>query len=86
MALNLNAVQGVAEAVLGCVCAALQDAAGQVDGQPGCPCRSCLVPGTAAWDSCDDPCNATPDGGAGGQLTVNVARLFSSTEIGRAHV
>ncbi|MET7720693.1 hypothetical protein [Streptomyces mirabilis] len=80
MALMLNAVQDVAEAVLGCVCAALQDAAGQVDGQPGCPCRSCVVPGVSAWDSCDDPCNMSPEGGAGGQLTVNVSRLYSSTE------
>jgi len=80
MALRLTAVQEAAEAVLGCVCAALQDAAEQVEGQPGCPCRSCLVPGLAAWDSCDDPCNQAPGGGAGGQLTVNVARLFSSSE------
>ncbi|MFJ1528299.1 hypothetical protein ACIOFV_07700 [Streptomyces mirabilis] len=80
MALNLTAVQDAAEAVLGCVCAALQVAAGQVDGQPGCPCRSCLVPGTPAWDSCDDPCNEAPEGGAGGQLSVNVARLYPSTE------
>ncbi|MER7841671.1 hypothetical protein ABTY98_38750 [Streptomyces sp. NPDC096040] len=80
MALNLNAVQDAAEAVLGCVCAALQEAAGQVDGQPGCPCRTCLVPGTVAWDSCDDPCNEAPAGGAGGQLSVNVARLFPSTD------
>ncbi|MGX1301330.1 hypothetical protein RKD35_002818 [Streptomyces albogriseolus] len=79
MALNLTAVQDAAEAVLGCVCAALQDAAEQVDGQPGCPCRSCLVPGLPAWDSCEDPCNTAP-AGAGGQLSVNVARLFPSTE------
>ncbi|MGW3971216.1 hypothetical protein ACWEFD_18190 [Streptomyces ardesiacus] len=80
MALMLNAVQDAAEAVLGCVCAALQDAADQVDGQPGCPCRSCLVPGLPAWDSCDDPCNQAPAEGAGGQLSVNVARLYTSTE------
>ncbi|MFF1468063.1 hypothetical protein [Streptomyces mirabilis] len=80
MALMLNAVQDVAEAVLGCVCAALQDAASQVEGQPGCPCRSCVVPGAVAWDGCDDPCNATLEGGAGGQLSVNVSRLYSSTE------
>jgi hypothetical protein len=80
MALNLNAVQDVADAVLGCVCAALQDAAEQVDGQPGCPCRSCLVPGLPAWDSCEDPCGSAPAEGAGGQLSVHVARLFPSTE------
>jgi hypothetical protein len=80
MALNLNAVQDAAEAVLACVCAALQDAAGQVDGQPGCPCRTCLVPGMPAWDSCDDPCNEAPADGAGGQLSVNVARLFPSSD------
>jgi hypothetical protein len=80
VALNLNAVQDAAEAVLGCVCAALQDAAQAIEDHPGCPCRSCLVPGTPAWDSCDDPCNKNPAGGAGGQLSVNVARLYASSD------
>ncbi|PSK57994.1 hypothetical protein B0E38_01839 [Streptomyces sp. 111WW2] len=76
MALRLDALQEAAEAVLGCVCAALQQTADEVEGHPGCPCRSCIVPGTPAWDSCDDPCNQNPTGGAGGQLTVNVVRLY----------
>ncbi|MBA0053428.1 hypothetical protein E0L36_21885 [Streptomyces sp. AJS327] len=61
------------ETVLGCVCAALQDTAAQVPGQPGCPCRACVVPGQPAWDWCDDPCG---DKGDGGQLSVHVIRLF----------
>ncbi|MDI9829684.1 hypothetical protein [Streptomyces sp. KAU_LT] len=80
MALRLNAVQDAAEAVLGCVCAALQDAGAEVDGQPGCPCRSCVVPGIVAWDSCEDPCGQVPADAAGGQLTVSVLRLYSSTD------
>ncbi|MFZ3595036.1 hypothetical protein [Streptomyces sp. BH104] len=64
------------ESVLGCVCAALQDAADEVAGQPGCPCRTCVVPGNVAWDWCDDPCGTTK--GPGGQLSVNVVRMWPS--------
>ncbi|MGW9410306.1 hypothetical protein [Streptomyces diastaticus] len=72
------AVHDLAEAVLGCVCAALDAAvADGVDGAAGCPCRACVVPGTPAWDECDalDGCA----GGPPGQLTVNVARIFPSS-------
>ncbi|MER7135404.1 hypothetical protein ABT358_02525 [Streptomyces sp. NPDC000341] len=75
MALTALAIHDVAEAVLGCVCAALEDAAGTVEDQPGCPCRACVVPGPPAWDGCTDPCSSD---GAGGQLTVHVARLFAA--------
>ncbi|WP_405961300.1 hypothetical protein OG235_37200 [Streptomyces sp. NBC_00024] len=77
MALTAFAVHDLTEAVLGCVCAALDATAEDIEGQPGCPCRTCVVPGTAAWDSCDDPCG--PSEGAGGQLTVNVARIYPSS-------
>lgn len=80
MAVMTGSVQEAAESVLGCVCAALQDAAAADPEQPGCPCRSCIVPGMPAWDSCDDPCNRSPAGGAGGQLTVNVARVYQSAD------
>ncbi|WP_331724200.1 hypothetical protein OG416_35395 (plasmid) [Streptomyces longwoodensis] len=80
MALMLDGVQEMAQDVLACVCAALQDAAAQVDGQPGCPCRSCLVPGLVSWNSCDDPCTPVPAEQAGGQLSVSVARLYQSTD------
>jgi hypothetical protein len=75
MPLTPFAVHDLAEAVLGCVCAALQATGEQVEGQPGCPCRTCVVPGAVAWDWCDDPCGGDT-GGAGGQLSVNVVRLF----------
>ncbi|MGO4747800.1 hypothetical protein AB4212_04040 [Streptomyces sp. 2MCAF27] len=76
MALHPLAIHDLAEAVLGCVCAALEDTATKVEGQPACPdCRTCLVPGTPAWDGCEDPCT----GEAGGQLTVNVTRVYPST-------
>ncbi|WP_433341741.1 hypothetical protein [Streptomyces sp. CA-253872] len=79
MPLKPHAVIEVAEAVLGCVCAAL-DAAREdgVEGALGCPCRACVIPGTAAWDGCDGGCG--PDTGAPGQLTVSVARVFPAGE------
>ncbi|MEV6565865.1 hypothetical protein [Streptomyces kronopolitis] len=73
MPLTPLALHDLTESVLGCVCAALQAAAEEVTGQPGCPCRACVVPGTVAWDWCDDPCDGKGDGG---QLSVNVIRLF----------
>jgi hypothetical protein len=77
MALSLLAVQELTEGVLGCVCQFLDAAAVEIPGQPGCPCRACVVPGQAAWDSCEDPCDGS--GGTGGQLTVNVARMWQSS-------
>ncbi|MEW2568308.1 hypothetical protein [Streptomyces sp. NPDC047070] len=78
MALSLTAVQDVTEAVLGCVCQALQVTATQIDGQPGCPCRVCVVPGQPAWDSCEDPCNSSPEDVVG-QLSVSVLRMYPSS-------
>lgn len=80
MALSPTAIHDLSEAVLGCVCASLQEAAEKVEGQPGCPCRTCVVPGTPAWDSCEDPCGA--DDGPGGQLTVSLARIYPSSDAG----
>lgn len=77
MALSLLAVHELTESVLGCVCDALDAAAAEIPGQPGCPCRGCVVPGQAAWDSCEDPCDGSE--GAGGQLTVNVARMYQTS-------
>ncbi|MFI9026300.1 hypothetical protein [Streptomyces sp. NPDC053560] len=75
MPLRALDLHDLTESVLGCVCAALQDTARQVDGQPGCPCRTCVVPGAVAWDWCDDPCSGD---GSGGQLSVNVLRMWPS--------
>jgi hypothetical protein len=75
MALQSLAVHQIAEAILGCVCAALDEAAAEIEGHPGCPCRACIVPGDVAWDGCADPCT----GEAGGQLSVSVARLYPSS-------
>ncbi|MGC4947699.1 hypothetical protein ACLQ2N_16075 [Streptomyces sp. DT224] len=80
MALTDYSIHDLTEAVLGCVCAALESTAATVDGQPGCPsCRACVVPGQVAWDSCDDPCG---NEASGGQLTVSVARIYPSSELG----
>jgi hypothetical protein len=74
MPLTPYAVHDLAEAVLGCVCAALDARAEEVEGQPGCPCHACVVPGVVAWDGCGaEDCG---DGGEPGQLTVSVARLY----------
>ncbi|MFC7791424.1 hypothetical protein [Streptomyces cinereoruber] len=79
MALSPFAVHELTEAVLGCVCAALDRTAELVPDQPGCPdCRACVVPGQSAWDTCDDPCSKTA---TGGQLTVSVARMYPSTDV-----
>lgn len=79
MPLTPYSVHDLAEAVLGCVCAALDTTAEEIPGQPGCPCRVCVVPGLSAWDGCDEEegCGQ-PEGGAHGQLTVSVARIFPS--------
>ncbi|MGW2100357.1 hypothetical protein ACWCPX_22165 [Streptomyces olivaceoviridis] len=76
MALSPLAIDELAETVLACVCAALDEVATEVEGHPGCPdCRRCVVPGLPAWDGCEDPCT----GSTGGQLSVNVTRVFPST-------
>ncbi|WP_413808112.1 hypothetical protein [Streptomyces sp. OE57] len=74
MPLTPYSVHDLAEAVLGCVCAALDAVAEDVPGQPGCPCRACVVPGVVAWDGCG-PEDCGP-GGEPGQLTVSASRLF----------
>lgn len=77
MALKPLAVHDIASAVLGCVCHALDETRVDVDGYPGCPsCRACVVPGTPAWEDCQDPCS----GDGGGQLTVHVARMWPTTQ------
>lgn len=77
MALAPFALHEVAEAVLGCVCAQLDQMAAAVEDYPGCPCRACVVPGTPAWDSCEDPCGG---GEVGGQLTVHTARTYMTSD------
>lgn len=78
MALTALGVHDLAERLLACVCEALDRAAEEVNGYPGCPCRACVVPGAPAWDSCEDPCDGS--GEPGGQLTVHVARIYPSAE------
>lgn len=69
------AIHDLAKQVLACVCAALEDTAATIEGQPGCPsCGTCVVPGQAAFDRCEDPCS-----GDTGQLSVGLARVYPST-------
>ncbi|MFF5968280.1 hypothetical protein ACFY64_32060 [Streptomyces collinus] len=69
-------IHETAEALLACVCAELTLTATRIDEQPGCPCRSCIVPGTPAWDRCGDDCSgSTPPG----QLTVNYVSMISTS-------
>jgi hypothetical protein len=74
----LTALHTAAQDLLGCVCDELNTLPVLVPGMDGCPCRACVVPGTAAADGCDESCGTPPPGEYPGQLTVNVARLFSS--------
>lgn len=77
MALSPATVHDTAQAVLGCVCAALDAVAETIEGQPGCPdCNTCIVPGAVAWDRCDGPCET---GGAQGQLSVSVLRMYPTS-------
>lgn len=78
MALILEGVNELATAVLACVCTTLDATAAEIEGQPGCPCRACVMPGSPAWDSCEDPCGSSEE--TGGQLTVHVARIYPTTE------
>lgn len=64
----------LAHQVLNCVCAALDRTAEQVDGQPGCPCRTGVVPGQPALVLCGTDCKDQPD--QHGQLYVHIERTF----------
>ena len=74
------AVHEAAEALLGCVCEALDELPEQLDGMAGCPCRVCVVPGAPAADGCDGGCDMQP-GVWPGQLTVNVQRVYGSDRV-----
>ncbi len=78
MALSFLAVHQAAENLLTCVCTGLSRLPVDVPGLAGCPCRSCVVPGTAAADGCDSSCAPLPEGQFPGQLSVNVVRIYSS--------
>lgn len=78
MTLSLLAVHQAADNLLTCVCTGLSRLPTDVPGLAGCPCRSCVVPGTVAADGCDAGCATPPAGEYPGQLSVNVIRLFSS--------
>ncbi|MEU6594247.1 hypothetical protein ABZ923_34430 [Streptomyces sp. NPDC046881] len=76
MALSPLVIHETAELLMACVCAELTATAARVTGQPGCPCRSCVVPGTPAWDDCAGDCvrAETP-----GQLTVHYASMVATS-------
>jgi hypothetical protein len=71
-------VHEAAESLLTCVCAGLNRLPTELPGLAGCPCRSCVVPGTPAADNCGSGCATLAPGEYGGQLTVNVIRMYSS--------
>lgn len=75
MALSVLAVDEVANALLTCVCEALDRLPAALAGLAGCPCRVGVVPGAPAADGCDGGCNV-PEGEWPGQLTVNVVRTY----------
>jgi hypothetical protein len=75
MALNPTGLYDLAQTILACVCAELDATAELIEGQSGCPARSCVVPGTVAWDGCDGACDVV----SCGQLSVSIARTYAST-------
>lgn len=77
MTLSMLAVHEAAEALLNCVCTALDALPLEMPAMAGCPCRVGVVPGSVAADGCDGGCDV-PAGEYPGQLTVNVVRLFAS--------
>jgi len=78
MVLPVLAVHEAAEALLLCVCAALDALPEQVPTLAGCPCRTGVVPGLPAADACDGGCGPLAPGDWPGQLTVNTVRLFTT--------
>lgn len=75
MTLSMLSVHEVAEALLTCVCEALDRIPEQMAGLHGCPCRTGVVAGAPAADGCDGSCSAAADEYPG-QLTVHVARTY----------
>lgn len=71
---NLTSLAEVVQHVRLCMCSALEEASVAIDGQPGCPCRSCTIPGSDVPWECPECGSGEP-----GQLTVTVNRLFVST-------
>lgn len=76
MALSPLVIDDIAHKLLACVCAELTLTAAKVDGQPGCPCVACVVPGKPAWDNCTGDCSGAE---TVGQLTVNLDKIFPTS-------
>ncbi len=77
MTLSMLAIHQAAQALLDCVCQAVDALPLSVPGLAGCPCRVGVVPATPAADGCDGGCDVAP-GDFPGQLTVNVVRLYAT--------
>jgi len=76
LALTATSIHTMAEGILACVCAALDELPATVEGHPGCPCNTCLVPGQPAWDWCAADCGTT----CPGELYVGMRRLYPSRD------
>lgn len=77
MTSRLLTAHEAAQALLACVCVALDQAATEVEDHPGCPCRACVVPGQPAYDNCSNDCDPNDPGG---QLTVHIARIYTTDQ------
>lgn len=73
MTLDYLSVHQAATSLLDCVCAGLNDLPGTF---LKCPCRMFVSPGVPAADGCDTRCGIDE---APGQLTVHVARTYTTT-------
>jgi hypothetical protein len=77
MAATGTAILEAQQHVLTCMCSALTQTAIDIEGQPGCPCRSGMVPGAQPLICCPDNCGSSDQ--EGGQLTVHIGRSYRSS-------
>lgn len=83
---NPLALAQLLDGTLACVCDGLDDTRARLLAEdptstyPGCPCVSFVSPGPSIIDQC---CGDGCDGDRHGQLTVHVARLFSTNAFPR---
>lgn len=76
--LSLLALHEHQQALLDCVCEALNDIPTELPGMMGCPCRTFVSPGQPAADACNDGCGQLGPGEFPGQLTVHTNRMFAT--------
>lgn len=75
--MSVTTLTEVVQHVKTCMCSALIETAVEIEGQPGCPCRTGAVPSANPTICCPD--KGCDDNGDVGQMTVHVARVYRSS-------